>query len=91
MLLSSGSMGWKVCSAARPSIIRDPAAMAYREEIRIRTPCLRTPMRNRGILSKITVIPTGNMAAKRLTIWATPVKPPIEMLFGWKNQLNDRA
>ena len=33
------------------------------------------------------VTPTGITGISRLMIWATPVKPPMEILLGWKNQL----
>ena len=57
----------------------------------IPTPCLRTPTANSGTLSAMDVTPTGRAGRNRLIIWATPVKPPMEMLLGAKNQLKDRA
>ncbi len=33
------------------------------------------------------VTPMGRTGRKWLMIWAMPVKPPMEMLLGWKNQL----
>ena len=82
MLASRGSIGEKLWAIASQSIMSEPMVMAYREEIRMRTPCLRTPMMNSGIFNRMEAAPMGRMGIKWLRIWPTPVKPPIEILLG---------
>lgn len=75
---------------SKVSIIRELTAVAKRVPTSSFGPWRRTPSSS-GTFITNTVRPTGKAGSRRFKIWAMPVKPPITILLGWKNQLKERA
>ena len=65
--------------------------MAYKEDTSSFPPMSFQPRINRGMLSTMTVTPTGAAGNRRLTIWARPVMPPKAMPLGSKHQTKESA
>ena len=69
----------------------EEAVMATMEEMSIWFPKSRHPSRKRGMLKRMTRVPTGSRGRKKWTIWARPVTPPKAMPLGTKQPSKARA